>query len=87
MEYELATELMDAGYKYHWVYGWNDDANRMEFKSYPSLEELIEACGDKLDGVYRGINCWYAYGSKPKTIYVEKTGATPIEAVAHFWLA
>lgn len=53
----------------------------------PTLEELIEACGNDLDQLENTMDGWRAYGSKgdePIEIY---WGKTPSEAVANLWLS
>ncbi len=72
MEYELVKELKDAGFQ------WDD----VEF-FYPSLSELIEACGDGFFSLFRYKNCYEANGDLGK----EGRGITPEEAVARLWIA
>lgn len=69
MDYELAKKLEAAGLT------WNDD--------YPTLEELIEACGDTV--FFDLVKCkdgWVATDH-----YLRGDGVTPTEAVARLWLA
>lgn len=50
----------------------------------PTLEELIEACGIVFDSLVRGTgNSWWTAVSTAG----EAQGETPVEAVAHLWLA
>lgn len=85
MNYELSKSLKEAGFPHQ--EGWEDS------DYYPTLEELIEACGDELDSMYRGSDgSWLA--EQPLTEYPngererkEGEGSTPSEAVANLWLA
>ncbi len=59
-------------------------------KSYaPTLEELIEACGEKFEILGKNETApnapqeWFATGDE----YWREYGATPAEAVARLWLA
>jgi hypothetical protein len=98
MNYELLAKLRDAGFPqkegsldrmaedapgdippYRWAY-------------YPTLEELLEACGDKFYNLKKsfGGNHWDAASLMPVTATDEQIialGPTPIEAVARLWLA
>lgn len=91
MKFELVQELRDAGFPHDWTVLWDEPEN------FPTLSELIEACGDELcltnlmgirtkyDQEYQGWAVFKNYG-------VEKaedigTGDTPEEAVARLWLA
>ncbi len=88
MNDELAEKLKDAGLN------WDDD--------YPSLEELIEACGDGFDSLrYSFVNgredkIWVAFHNKVYAIQSSplnalhmggKEGSTPSEAVANLWIS
>lgn len=61
----------------------------------PTLEELIEACGEKLrllapDTFLGKINRWIAYESIDENYYPsgrKGTGSTPLEAVVNLYLA
>ncbi len=92
MNYELAKELKDAGFPQ----GVLTDRDLMlsatdnhdiadednEPVHYPTLEELIEACGSGFQSLSRKDgHGWVAYGTK------DVWGNTPIEAVARLWLA
>lgn len=76
MDHELMEELRDAGLI------WEDN--------HPDLLELIKACGEDLKSLSRlESGRWYAntrtddgHGN-----YIDSTGSTPEEAVAHLWLA
>lgn len=86
-EYQLALELKNAGFpqKKHSV-NYNGD-----LLTYPSLEELIEACGNDFILLSKSITGpgehWIAVGGKwdSKTQH-ERRGETPKEAVARLWL-
>ena len=97
MNYELALELKKSGFPFHGIAegkeAWDGKAYIEEGTllayALPTLEELIEACGDgsfnlrcSRDGV------WDACAPH-KTIrqIVTVAGATPTEAVARLWLA
>jgi hypothetical protein len=100
MTYELARQLKDAGFPQGLTehqYGWIEAHQAFELDngdmtvgvSAPTLEELIEACGEKFEnltqGTYRGKRQWWVnweQGGEPEAV-----GFTPIEAVAKLWLA
>lgn len=91
MNYELAKELKDAGFKYKTI---THDENK---RKLPTLSELIEACGDGLHsirrGQWKGRGNWMAsrddVDEVGNSFPVEPvgTGKTPEEAVAKLWLA
>jgi hypothetical protein len=85
ISYELAQELKAAGYpiKKHLITRYQRDI------AVPTLEELIEACGDSV-GLSRinatECNAWkkdFPTSDAPAVFH----GSTPIEAVARLWLA
>lgn len=89
MNYTLAKKLKDAGFPQqgkdrHGNFIFVDDKEGIFF---PTLEELIEACGIEFgsltllgeDAKYR----WYADNREGVRYY----GATPLEAVANLYLA
>jgi hypothetical protein len=97
MKYELAKELKEAGFPNSEL--WFDDGRTiwggtdME-PSAPTLEELIEACGNDIDHLvqkrgYPSEGRWWAVshtvedanGNNP-----EACGSIPEEAVARLWL-
>lgn len=104
MNYELAKQLKDAGFpdvierhdrKQQWI---QDDPESHEYIFYPelapTLEELIEACGDRFEELNR-----VGHGKKPKWSAVSYSceecgidvmkmgrGSSPLEAVARLWL-
>ncbi len=56
------------------------------FIVFPTISELIEACGDKFDGILirrdKNPYYWIAADTELNT----EIGSTPEEAVAHLWL-
>jgi hypothetical protein len=95
MPYETAKKLKDAGYPQIYpmvcVHGnyegdldgycgcMQDDA-----VTYPTLSELIEACGVPFELMRTDNNTkWYTSNDNGKV----GTGKTPEEAVTHLWLA
>ncbi len=86
MNYELAKELKDAGFT-----KGNIAAEMMEGEKetyYPTLSELIEACGEEFEGVFKEIDGWSASADKIDGYKdYEGRGSTPEEAVARLWLA
>lgn len=97
MNIELARELKDAGFPQKSDYGYRG----VSIISYhrgihletdvciPTLEELMEACGDDFYSVVRiGGGDYKAFSTDDDENTVAVTGgSTPIEAVAHLWLA
>jgi hypothetical protein len=89
MTYDLAKKLKDAGFPHDWCEGTGCPQH-----PYPSLSELIEACGKdfrKLEYVLHeefktGVPMWYAYEFN-KFRNLNASGPTPEEAVANLWLA
>lgn len=84
---DLALELKAAGFpqKGDTVFiGAND-----EVAVEPSLEELIDACGEEFDKLQleeTRPNKWFAYGGEAMFTLCG-IGSTPEEAVARLWLA
>ena len=94
MNYELAKELKDAGFRQKDENCYN---NRLSNPVYaPTLSELIEACGEKI-AVFQDGTMWTA--GKINTITTNGLmffdaifsctvlASTPEEAVARLWLA
>lgn len=78
MNYELAKKLKDSGFPQGIVNVVGSDG----WSYYtPTLEEVIEACGDKFAHLEKGSNPneWFCNWSASK-------GSTPLEAVCHLWL-
>ncbi len=95
MDYSLALELKIVGFP---QYGKNRDIDgnlvfiRMSRKYgsileevyIPTLEDIIEACGDGLKLLINCGNHWQTQGLEKEH---ECRGSTPLEAVARLWLA
>jgi hypothetical protein len=110
MNYDLAKELKDAGFR-QWgegqmfvLHGALPESDQIvsvisyrEYvyagetkheKSYaPTLEELIEACGEGFDSLYLQHGSWAAIGGAGKGDVRITQVSTPAEAVARLWLA
>ena len=86
MTYELAKQLKDSGFPLKdptcescKEYGVSCGA------SYPTLSELIEACGEHFDCLYnRGEDWGASHFANGRT---QAIGKTPEDAVANLWLA
>lgn len=87
MDYPLAKALKDAGFPQEGR-GWravDPDkivARRDDFAYVPTLQELIEACGEDFECLRRWSTGWGAY-----TVTTHVTAKTASEAVAQLWLA
>lgn len=93
MNYELAKELKDAGFpqggKGLWLLPPDNLVGRRVDRVYaPTLEELLEACGERFTSLDQ------LYKSKAENTYEQvwlansiERGSTPAEAVARLWLA
>ena len=67
MDYELAMELKDAGFPQSGTGGWTYAPDKLVTRPndrvyVPTLEELIEACADRLVGLERQDKGWTATG-------------------------
>jgi len=94
MTYELAKKLKDAGFSqepkpngFGMLVGKTkiDGGDGIDDPVwFPSLSELIEACRDKFQDLYRDYsdNSWRARDRRDK----QEFGSTPEEAVANLWL-
>ena len=94
MNYELAKKLKDAGFSQgksgssdncdiHWHRDMNDITNPNTEVYFPTLSELIEACGERFSKMTRSqIGVWYCSEKGHK----RSVGKTPEEAVANLWL-
>ena len=97
ISYDLAKRLNDAGLEQngdgHVIFpdGHIEPAGSgFDGAMYvPTLSELIEACGDRIDTIGRYRKKWFATGKKSRTHYIATTGHfdTPEIAVAQLWLA
>ena len=78
MTYELAKQLYKKGSPFTSPVPVTE-AN-MKYIDFPTLEELIEACGDKVDYLkrYKADGIWEA-----GYLTYESEGSTPSEAVAN----
>lgn len=102
MNYELAKQLKDAGFPQKGAGSKianphaHDDDESVEITYAPTLEELIEACGDRFLGLLKhdDKSGWTAlkngdvlflkdFSENPDLML----GSTPEEAVARLWLA
>lgn len=98
MNYELALKLKDAGFVFpicdHESFcGSLKELELFGYTHYPTLSELIEACGEGFKELLRREDGWVALGDTgeftglsalPNTRTV---GAIPDIAVANLWLA
>ena len=90
MNYELANKLKDAGFLFKEYYLEQHSGKDSELKwnnkfwEYPTLEELIEECGDNLIDLTRTDDGWTTNSENSLT---QIEGKTPTEAVANLWLA
>ena len=86
MTYKTAQKLKEAKFPFLWNY----EPQALAFREYPSLSELIEACGEgfdalgkcKDDGMSKIVDGWIAVDENN----VRAWGATPEEAVASLFL-
>lgn len=96
MDYELAKQLKDVGFAHSWCSEddcsclTNGDSSKGTM-CFPSLEELIEACGEKfctLSFAPERDLLWVAMPRLLKIdVLIREHGSTPTEAVARLWLA
>lgn len=92
MKYELAKELKDVGFpqKMRAICSLDNGGEQDEqnFITYPTLSELIEACGDKFHSLIRGEGgYWLAYTHIQGSRTNFKEGKTPEEAVGRLFIA
>ncbi len=99
MNYELYVKLVNAGFpqksfgeQINYAYerlppeGGSIDANAF----FPTLSEIIEACGDRFDYLIRrktggwAVHSWDGGDTYGNTVGL---GSTPEEAVANLWIA
>ena len=82
MEYKLAKQLKEA--KFPFVF--RESKLGDDTYNYPSLEELIDACGNKFDCLERNRkNSWEAWNGKQGEESRNSFGETPNIAVAKLW--
>ena len=80
MKHKLAKELKDAGFEW-------EEMNQLTIsrkETFPTLSELIKACGKGLWSLVNAGEDWIAKNDKLKLAFA---GKTPEEAVARLWLA
>ena len=93
MTYELAKKLKEAGFKYDWCF---DDEDNNRPVCFPTLSELIEACGfcfeklemrkdDRTPEHHLKFSGWRAIAWDADDTW-QGDGQTPEEAVANLWL-
>ncbi len=80
MNYELAKKLKDAGFPGIII-------QQEHIESYPTLTELIEACGLKNMLLMKSGNLHQAFDDDNTFCMNQGEGSTPEEAVANLWLA
>lgn len=100
MNYELAKKLKEVGFKFKkfedTIYSElsSNDSEPFVFEIdnelyiYPTLEEIVKACGDikfDLSGGYG--DGWYAYKNQDYERQILGKGSTPLEAVANLYIA
>jgi len=100
MTYTLAKQLKDAGFPVGEQGRWYDDHGNQFYPDnddpdvlyFPTLSELIEACGNVEFELHNGEKAtgdwgtWYAAGFKADDFYSVE-GETPKEVVTKLWLA
>lgn len=95
ISYELAKQLKEVGFP-QGVPGFNGIVNIINGETeptyFPTLEELIEACGDNFGELhhYQNNGDWYAEAKDwvdEQGVGRFNTGSTPAEAVARLWIA
>lgn len=101
MNYEIAKKLKRAGFPQEYFGGHYIDSNnkytnpKMHLEGLPgtdgqtyvpTLEELIEACGDDFHSLQKKDTIWCSFAKASVTLDCF-VGSTPLEAVANLWLA
>jgi serine/threonine protein kinase HipA of HipAB toxin-antitoxin module len=92
MTYELAKQLKDAGFplrkpgQERVYFEIVEEGKSAGIFIYPTLSELIEACGDRFYHLRKSVK-WFAAAMFDPTDVRELWGDTPEEAVAKLWLA
>jgi hypothetical protein len=88
MDYELAKSLMDAGFPQIGKGSLIGPLHKLVWRCgdrvyVPTLEELIEACGENFGSLDKKHYGWLAYAPYDQSYFAK----TSVEAVAHLWLA
>jgi hypothetical protein len=88
MGYDLAESLMDAGFPQIGKGNLIGPMNKLVWRSgdrvyVPTLEELIEACGENFGSLEKQHDGWLASANFAQSCFAK----TPAEAVARLWLA
>jgi hypothetical protein len=97
MDYELARELRDAGFpqgtKGTWTYPLDALVTRSADRIYvPTLEELVEVCGDWIIKIEKAQNGWNVFGVRAGTspsdtdVTFIGVGKSLTVGVARLWL-
>ncbi len=102
MNYELAKALKDSGYyKGREFQCMKEDLKKYPNKPYafegqdavycPTLEELLEACGNEFETLYKHQFGWLAKGTKRTSVVsffpCDGNAENPTDAVVKLWLA
>lgn len=95
ISYELALDLREAGFPQDrwsgggWRYLGDENSLRLDTKCYePTLDQLIEACGEGFGSLEKSGTQFIALEPKHRqTILILAYQETPEEAVARLWLA
>ncbi len=91
MNYELAKKLKGEGFPHKYIIA-ELGSERTDSRYFPTLSELIEACGggfakvERIPWVDRGSRSWSASCSVMECEDIFAEGETPEEAVANLWL-
>ncbi len=87
MEYQLAIQLKDNGFPCDRLIHVDSEDGYVN-RNAPTLEELIEALGDRFYNLEKTPNThWKAIGSNDFSVFKEQVGETPQISVANLWLA
>jgi hypothetical protein len=87
MDYELAKSLMDAEFPQIGKGSLIGSLDKLVWRSgdrvyVPTLEELIEACGENFVSLHKQHDGWLAYANYDQSCFAE----TAAKAVARLWL-
>ena len=98
MPYELAKQLKDAGFEQMGTEWFYTDTKQLvprmdknirwpDCIAAPTLEELIQACGDDFSSITKRADGNWIADCKDNHEGHIWFGSTPTEAIAHLWLA